>query len=599
MIEANTREFTPTEDGGSDQLVFVPTYECTPKLQVLVYILLGKSLCSKTVTVELRETLNNFIELNVVPESAKPGETVDLNISSNPKSFIGLLGVDQSVMLLRSGNDLALDAVWNEIDLFHSQVSYSRFGIFDPEKPKKKKSLPQYANYWEDFDRAKIIIFTNTDEPIRQMVLKMRCDMLDRDTCYSTVFGGPPSLNITPFNQKMSQKLRKFFPETWIWETIKDASADGKLVIHKKVPDTITSWILTGFSINPERGLALTKNPCKLQIRQPFFVSLNLPYSIKRGEVVDIPCIVFNYLEQQLDVEVTLENLHNEFEFVDMAFDSTINPESCKEPTRKKKMLVFSNDGAQASFAIRPTKIGIISLKVTATSPVAGDTIIRTIIVESEGVAEYVNKTVFVDLREKNELEPITINIDVPEKALPDSTRIELQLVGDLLGGTIKNLEKLIRLPSGCGEQNMLNFVPNIVILNYLIHTKQLTPDIEKRAKNYMEIGYQRELTYKHSDGSFSAFGASDQNGSTWLTAFVAKSFQQAAYHVDIDDKIVDATLQWLSNTQNKEGAFVEQGDICHKEMQGGASNGVALTAYVLTAFLQNEVSYPFIYLQK
>jgi len=32
-----------------------------------------------------------------------------------------------------------------------------------------------------------------------------------------------------------------------------------------------------------------------------------------------------------------------------------------------------------------------------------------------------------------------------------------------------------------------------------------------------METGYQQELTYRHPDGSFSAFGSSDPSGSTWL----------------------------------------------------------------------------------
>lgn len=31
-----------------------------------------------------------------------------------------------------------------------------------------------------------------------------------------------------------------------------------------------------------------------------------------------------------------------------------------------------------------------------------------------------------------------------------------------------------------------------------------------------MESGYQQELTYKRKDGSFSAFGSVDPNGSTW-----------------------------------------------------------------------------------
>jgi hypothetical protein len=32
-----------------------------------------------------------------------------------------------------------------------------------------------------------------------------------------------------------------------------------------------------------------------------------------------------------------------------------------------------------------------------------------------------------------------------------------------------------------------------------------------------METGYQQELTYRHPDGSFSAFGTNDPSGSTWL----------------------------------------------------------------------------------
>jgi CD109 antigen len=56
-------------------------------------------------------------------------------------------------------------------------------------------------------------------------------------------------------------------------------------------------------------------------------------------------------------------------------------------------------------------------------------------------------------------------------------------------------------MPYGCGEQNMLNFVPNIVVLDYLTSLGKLTPDIEAKTKRYLETGYQREQTYKHDDG--------------------------------------------------------------------------------------------------
>ena len=82
-----------------------------------------------------------------------------------------------------------------------------------------------------------------------------------------------------------------------------------------------------------------------------------------------------------------------------------------------------------------------------------------------------------------------------------------------MLGPSLDNLQHLIRLPTGCGEQNMLGFVPNIVVLEYLSATNQLTPKKEEQIKGNMRVGYQRELNYRHNDGSFSAFGERDESG--------------------------------------------------------------------------------------
>lgn len=148
-------------------------------------------------------------------------------------------------------------------------------------------------------------------------------------------------------------------------------------------------------------------------------------------------------------------------------------------------------------------------------------------------------------------------------------------------------------MPYGCGEQNMLNFVPNIVVIDYLKATNQLNPAVEAKAKKFMESGYQRELTYKHKDGSFSAFGESDKSGSTWLTAFVARAFRQAAPHIDVQESIIEKALDWLSKTQAPNGSFPEVGHVSHKDMQGGSGEGIALTAYTLITFLENRSSIP------
>jgi len=133
----------------------------------------------------------------------------------------------------------------------------------------------------------------------------------------------------------------------------------------------------------------------------------------------------------------------------------------------------------------------------------------------------------------------------------------------------------------------MVNFVPNIVVLDYLTIVNKLTPEIEEKAKKHMESGYQRELGYKHNDGSYSAFGKSDSSGSTWLTAFVIKSFNQASKYIEIETDVMNQGLKFLSKTQKRDGSFPEVGYILSSSLQGGSSKGIGLTAYVLTTFLE------------
>lgn len=135
----------------------------------------------------------------------------------------------------------------------------------------------------------------------------------------------------------------------------------------------------------------------------------------------------------------------------------------------------------------------------------------------------------------------------------------------------------------------MLNFVPNIVVLDYLTATHKLTPEVEKKTKKFTETGYQKQLTYKHHDGSYSVFGRSDNYGSTWLTAFVAKSFTHASKYVAVDENIIGQAFNFLAKLQAPNGSFPEFGHVSYTAMQGGSSKGVALTAYTLITFLENK----------
>lgn len=88
----------------------------------------------------------------------------------------------------------------------------------------------------------------------------------------------------------------------------------------------MTSWVISGFSVDPINGLGLTKRSQTVQAFQQFMVAVDLPHSIKRGETLAIPIMVFNNLNRDLDTEVTLHNEDQDFDFVDVNESAGDNP---------------------------------------------------------------------------------------------------------------------------------------------------------------------------------------------------------------------------------------------------------------------------------
>nr|XP_025845485.1 C3 and PZP-like alpha-2-macroglobulin domain-containing protein 8 isoform X5 [Vulpes vulpes] len=181
--------------------------------------------------------------------------------------------------------------------------------------------------------------------------------------------------------------------------------------------------------------------------------------------------------------------------------------------------------------------------------------------------------------------------LGVPHSAIPGSERAVASVIGDVMGPTLNHLSNLLRLPFGCGEQNMIHFAPNIFVLKYLQKTRQLSSEVEQETTDYLVQGYQRQLTYRHRDGSYSAFGERDASGSMWLTAFVLKSFAQARSFIFIDPQELEAAKGWIVRQQRADGSFPAVGRILNKDIQGGIHGTVPLTAYVVAALLETGMA--------
>ena len=72
---------------------------------------------------------------------------------------------------------------------------------------------------------------------------------------------------------------------------------------------------------------------------------------------------------------------------------------------------------------------------------------------------------------------------------LPLIMMMTLMFIGDVMGPALGGLDQLLKLPTGCGEQNMLRFAPNIYVLEYLTNTHQLTSSVREKAIDFLRTG--------------------------------------------------------------------------------------------------------------
>ena len=65
------------------------------------------------------------------------------------------------------------------------------------------------------------------------------------------------------------------------------------------------------------------------------------------------------------------------------------------------------------------------------------------------------------------------------------------------MGSTTRNLGSLLREPTGCGEQNMQSFAPDVFVTLYLQKAGRLDDETKEKAYKHFVQGYQNQLKYE------------------------------------------------------------------------------------------------------
>uniref|UniRef100_A0A674CHB4 Alpha-2-macroglobulin-like n=1 Tax=Salmo trutta TaxID=8032 RepID=A0A674CHB4_SALTR len=545
------------------KLAVVP--EMAPVVQVLVYSMLpSETVIAHSMNFPTEKCFRHKVSVEFSPSKAVPGEENTLQLSAQPGSLCGLSAVDKSVHIMEPGKRLDADKIFNLLPV--KETTHIPYKLEDPVAclhVRPRRYVRPHRRQTEE-----------ENEPYE--VFKVT----------SALF----SLNLKPLfpsrkNQFVDtiQTVRTFFPETWIWDLV-EVGESGRADVPLTVPDTITTWETEAFCLAPG-GFGLAP-PVELTVFQPFFLELTLPYSIIRGEHFELKATVFNYLSKCIMVSVTPAH----------SLDYTLTP--LKDV--QYSSCLCANGRKTFSWTMAPSILGVLNVSVSAEAvqshavcdneivnvPERGriDTVTQSLLVKAEGTEKTDTYNWLLCPTGQSEVE-----LQLPKNVVDGSDRISLSVLGDILGRALKNLDGLLQMPYGCGEQNMALLAPNIYILEYLTNTEQLTPAIRDKATKFLTSGYQRQLNYKHVDGAYSTFGQG--SGNTWLTAFVLRSFGKAKSFIYIDPAKLEQSKTWLERQQDKHGCFVRLGKLFNNRMKGGVTDEVTLTAYITSSMLELNMS--------
>ncbi|XP_075892095.1 alpha-2-macroglobulin-like [Nelusetta ayraudi] len=584
-----------------------------PFVQILIFAVLpSETVIAKSTGFDTEKCFSHQVGLQFSPPSAVPGEEVVMQVTADAMSLCGVSAIDKSVLLQEPGKTLNADTIFDLLPV--SKVNYVPYEIQDPHpclpvRAKRYIMPPPFPGDTEDaftaFQNVGLKIATNLFVRLPSCLLfKGRTyhhgpsNVLVLYLPYSVQYEAMPSVHrmqqsgvagAAGFDsaQPIIETVRTFFPETWIWELV-EVGFSGSTDLTVKVPDTITTWETEAFCLS-DQGFGLAPRQ-EITVFQPFFLELTLPYSMVRGERFELKATVFNYLSSCIMVSVT--PLPSSDYTLTPIFGNKYGP-SC----------LCANERRTVSWMMSPTGLGAVDVSISAqaettdiscnneivTVPQRGriDLVKKPLIVKAEGTEMTENFNWL--LSPKGGVLEETFVFQLPANVIPGSSRGSISVLGDIMGRAMKNVDNLLRMPYGCGEQNMALLAPNIYILQYLKNTDQLTPAIKEKSDKFLTSGYQRQLNYKHDSGAFSTFGSGP--GNTWLTAFVLRSFVQAQSFIYIEPRVIRESKTWLESLQNRDGCFQKVGKLFHNRMKGGVSDEVTLTAYITASFLEMNSS--------
>jgi hypothetical protein len=327
-------------------------------------------------------------------------------------------------------------------------------------------------------------------------------------------------------------RVRRDFPETLYQNPEIITGSDGTAKVTLGVSDSITSFRVTTLanSVAGKLGGGLGS----IKVFQDFFVDVNFPATLTRGDEVEVPVTVYSYLDKPQTVHLTLDPGPWYTALGSTTMDVPVDP----------------GQVMGIRFPVRVEKVGQQSLTVRAVGGTASDAVARPVNVVPDGKA--FPETHSGSLAQGTKTESVTFSSD----AVAGSQKLYLNVYPTFLSQVLQGMDSIFAVPNGCFEQTTSTTWPNVLALSYLKQTGQVKPDVELKAESYINAGYQRLLTFEHPGGGYSWFGTQDPAPFLSVTALGVMEFADMVKVHPVDQAMIDRTKAWLVGQQSSDGSW-------------------------------------------
>ncbi|KAA0716325.1 Complement C5 C3 and PZP-like alpha-2-macroglobulin domain-containing protein 4 [Triplophysa tibetana] len=569
------------------------TADMVPSARLLVYyVLTGEGtaeLVADSVWFDVQAKCINNLNLDIsTPNSQqyRPKDKLQLTVSTKitrDDSLVALSAVDTALYNLRSNDIDPLKQVLQHIE--RSDLGCGRGAG---------------KNNGDVFDRTGLMILTNanaqtsnagvctsTARPKRSVSLK------DEFEKYANTFGqfkqcclagtrSIPTLESCKeraarltVNLKVAVRCKKAFCECCEHALKLSEDNDDRIILSRS-------------------GICVS-DPATVQVSQAISVNVPLPYSMVRGEQIELKGSVYNRHSFSTSYSVTLTAPEGVCVFQGVQ--------------KGKGGLAHENKGkidgrsvALVKFYIMAMEAGTHTLTFTLKTSHGTDILKKTLRVVPEGIRKEQTVGGRIDPRGVfgTVIRKLELKNSLPPKIVPKST-VERSLIinGEVLGELLsiltnpRGLKQLTQLPRGSAEVELMGLLPIYYVYHFLESTEQW--DIlgkefavsHKELKRKMNSGITSIMSFKlKREYAFSMWSNEERSASTWVTALVVKTLADMNNYVPVDPTLMSNTISWLiRQCQNPDGSFTEKSETRPLKLMGAGADVTEQTVY-LTSFV-------------